>query len=160
MKSDFLLIKCDGWTGTLSRHWVLTVFLSSLVNLLKECNLSPSSRFVQVTVKFVEPRTYFVDFWQLPPSGFAVCTGPTALFSALKDERSGTDGGTSEGRWQRCPVMLGSATKGQWHSNGLKLCVWKLMTTTLIMVVCLWVELCAISSLKCTDCNADGGASL
>lgn len=78
---------------------------------------------MQVTVKYVEPRTYFVDFWQLPPSGFAVCSGPTALFSALKDERSGTDGGTSEGRWQRCPVMLGSATKGQWHSNGLKLCV-------------------------------------
>lgn len=24
---------------------------------------------------------------------------------------------------QRCPVMLGSATKGQWHSNGLVLCV-------------------------------------
>lgn len=108
MKSDFLLIKCDGWTGTPSTHWVSTVFLSSLVNLPKECNLGPSSRSVQVTVKFVEPRTYFVAFWQLPPSGFAVCTGPTALFSALKDERGGTDAGTSEGRRRSacCSVAL------------------------------------------------------
>lgn len=127
MKRDFLLIKCEGWTGTLSRHWVFTVFLSSLVNLLKECNLSPSSRSVQVTVKFIEPRTYFVDFWQLPPSGFAVCTGPTALFSALKDERSGTDGGMSEGRWRSvcCSVALWCSAqplRGS-GSNGLVLCV-------------------------------------
>lgn len=70
------------------RRSVFTVSLLELVNLQKECNRSPSSCSVQVTVRFIEPRTYFMDFWQLPPSGFAVCRDPAALCAALKDECS------------------------------------------------------------------------
>lgn len=107
MKIHFLLIKSDVWTRTLLSLYSLPLF--GLVNLLKECNLSPSSFSEQVTVRFIEPGTYFVDFWQLPPSGFAVCRGPTAPCAALKDERCGTDGGTSEGR--RCSLCCSIALR-------------------------------------------------